>query len=284
MAHLHEWIVRLDAVRPLSSLPRVGIVAQEMVDDSSYYHPGTGRQDQQICFQYTLEGEGCFRDRQGEHRVPADHGFLCRVSDDEIAYYYPPEARLPWRFVYIALFGDVAHSLWRELVGRQGPVFSVPRQSLIIQRLLAFERETQQQAWPAFDLAALAFQLFQALHESAHGEGSDVHQHLVRRAMKLAHDERRNQLTVTDLAARLQVSREHLSRTFQRELGVTLHTYIQRQRMRLACDLLKQTNWRVKEIAAELHYPDTARFSRAFQQVLGMSPTDFRSRGIYPAI
>ncbi len=120
-------------------MPRLLALEQEWCDTPGYRHEGRYRQSESHClFKYTLAGEGCFRDARGEHRVPAGCGFLCEIPDPVTAYYYPPEARVPWEFVYVCFDGPAALAMVHELNARCGPIYPLSPESEIIGRLLAW--------------------------------------------------------------------------------------------------------------------------------------------------
>ncbi len=78
----------------------------------------------------------------------------------------------------------------------------------------------------------------------------------------------------------LDVSREHLTRVFREQTGVTPYQFILRQRTVLACRLLQEGNFTNKEIAARLGYSSPAHFLRSFRSLVGVTPGEFRSAGL----
>jgi AraC-like DNA-binding protein len=89
-------------------------------------------------------------------------------------------------------------------------------------------------------------------------------------------------VNVSELADRLRVSREHLTRVFKEQTLRTPWQYILRQKMLHACRLLKTTQLTHKEIAFRLGYDTPAHFTRTFKHVLGMTPGRFRAVGTIP--
>ena len=75
---------------------------------------------------------------RGNIIVPAGCGFLCEIPDPVTAYYYPPEARVPWEFVYVCFDGPAALAMVHELNARCGPIYPLSPESEIIGRLLAW--------------------------------------------------------------------------------------------------------------------------------------------------
>ena len=83
--------------------------------------------------------------------------------------------------------------------------------------------------------------------------------------------------TVSDVAARLGISR----RTLQRRLAAECSSYSQLLgsiRNERARRLLSETDRPLYEIAASLGYSDAGSFSRAFQRWTGTTPSTFRQR------
>jgi AraC-like DNA-binding protein len=280
-----DWHRAIEVFSPPPDLPRPFGVGCETRRDPSYAHPGATRPGPPyLCLQVTLSGEGRFRDGTGEHPLPAGVGFFCTVTDPAIAYYYPAEGRAPWTFVFMAIGGRAALGWGERLMRRHGHLYALPPSQPLVQRLLAFgSRPERVVHLPAFAAASLAMELFATLEAAHQDRPTTAARELLHRAIAYVQQQSPAPLTVGDLAGVLGVSREHLSRVFARELGMSAHTYLQRQRLRLACQWLKQPQRPIKEIARAAGYPGSPQFSRAFRQHLHMSPTAFRRGGTLPA-
>ena len=279
------WMTRFQTFRPMASLPCLRVIASERQDDRSYRHEGRFRQREMHClFKYSLEGRGGFRDAAGEHGLPAGTGFLCEIRDPATAYYYPPDATEPWRFVYAAFDGPAATAMVREWLDRYGPIYQLPADAGIVPRLLGCRSGggEEMRISPA-EGAKLVFDLLAALAESKdRTAGEEPGNRLVLLAQEIVRENLDCNLNVSDLAARLNVSREHLTRTFREQTGQTPYRYVLREKMLLACRLLKETSLTNKEIAARLGYDAPAHFTRTFRTVMQMTPSRFRQVGVVP--
>lgn len=81
----------------------------------------------------------------------------------------------------------------------------------------------------------------------------------------------------TDLmVAEAGVSASYLSHIFHKELGQTITEYIENCRLKHACDLLRQTDYTIKEISSSSGYDDQNYFSRIFKKRLGISPSKYK--------
>jgi transcriptional regulator GlxA family with amidase domain len=84
-------------------------------------------------------------------------------------------------------------------------------------------------------------------------------------------------LDVARLAAIACVSEAHFIRTFRATFGETPHRYLQRRRVERAMYLLGQTKRDITDICLEVGFSSLGTFSRTFSEIVGESPTSFRS-------
>ena len=69
----------------------------------------------------------------------------------------------------------------------------------------------------------------------------------------------------------------YLSRTFSREMGMTIPQYLRRIRMERAAELLGSGKYNVTEAAMEVGYSSLSHFSQAFCQTMGCCPVLYRA-------
>jgi len=304
-----DWLVRLQTVGVLPGFPYVWTVAVETRTDQSYRLCGRTRRDKNHClFQYTLAGEGVFQNAAGLWRVGVGQGFLCEICDPAVRYYYPEDARDPWRFLFFCFGGDAAFAMVRAMLARQTPVYSLSAGSPFIRRLLgmgAMARNIASALFPEAgcelsskvlrsvvrrDLAqsdslSLVMHLLAALVGGRAAESADDSVSLLaRRAMDLVDQRLADNLNVSQLADLLKVSREHLTRVFHAHTGQSPHDYLLRQKMLAACLLVKDSGDSIKEIAGRMGFNSAAHFSRVFRREFEMTPRQFRASGHVPAL
>jgi AraC family transcriptional regulator len=83
-------------------------------------------------------------------------------------------------------------------------------------------------------------------------------------------------LTVHDLASIACLSRFHFARAFKAALGQPPHKYVAAKRLERAKDLLVQGDRSLVEIALALNFSCQANFTRAFRQLTGQTPGQYR--------
>lgn len=85
-------------------------------------------------------------------------------------------------------------------------------------------------------------------------------------------------LSVADLARRAGLSPSRFAHLFTQQAGTSPMRYLERQRMRLAEQLLDLTPRTVTEIARTVGFEDPLYFSSRFRAYAGMAPTAYRKR------
>ncbi|WP_316569592.1 response regulator [Neobacillus sp. YIM B06451] len=86
-----------------------------------------------------------------------------------------------------------------------------------------------------------------------------------------------NPMTVEDIADDIGMSRSHLSTLFKKNLGCSIHSFIEGKRLQLAKQLLKGTNVTIQEVGEQIGILDAKYFSKWFKRCTGLPPSDYRN-------
>lgn len=86
-------------------------------------------------------------------------------------------------------------------------------------------------------------------------------------------------LDVAALARIALVSEAHFIRTFSATFGETPHRYLQRRRVERAMWLLRSSERTISAICLDVGFTSLGTFSRTFREIVGESPSAYRSRG-----
>lgn len=101
---------------------------------------------------------------------------------------------------------------------------------------------------------------------------------VVARALTYIREHYRKGITVADIARASGVSRRVLEIRFRKMMQRSVYEEVLRLRMNQACVLLIESNLSVAQIAEALNYDEIKYFSRAFRQVVGLSPLAYRKQ------
>lgn len=197
-------------------------------------------------------------------------GFVCHFYDD-ILLGQPGPASVLAPFAFLHFWGR--------------PVIALPAQTAafveqLLRRLLA-EYSTQQLAYPA----VIRAYLLALLHELNRVYSTDPapapstaalalttqFKHLVSTSLKTSH-------RVSDYAAWLHISANHLSKCVRAVTGKSPARWIEESIVLEAKALLFQSTWPMSEVALAVGLEDASYFSRLFKKHTGLTPLAFRKQ------
>jgi two-component system response regulator YesN len=103
---------------------------------------------------------------------------------------------------------------------------------------------------------------------------------LLRQALEyIDHNFTDENLSLKEVAGYTNVSANYFSAMFSQEMRQTFVEYLTQKRMNRAKELLRQSEKRTAEIAAEVGYKDPHYFSFVFRKTQGCTPRDYRTGG-----
>jgi len=103
---------------------------------------------------------------------------------------------------------------------------------------------------------------------------------LVKKAILYFDQHSESQISRWKLADSVNVNEDYLTRIFHREMGMSPWDYLNRLRVFLAAEFLRQTDKTIQDIALQTGFNDQAYFCRVFKKIYGVSPKQLRKVGI----
>lgn len=100
----------------------------------------------------------------------------------------------------------------------------------------------------------------------------------MRSALEYIHKHYKEKIGLKEVAEAVHLNAAYLSGLFNREMPVGFPKYILNLRMETAVKLLRNTNYKVKEVAGKAGFYDYHYFARAFKSIQGCSPLEYRKQ------
>lgn len=94
--------------------------------------------------------------------------------------------------------------------------------------------------------------------------------------LEYIHENYMSELTTGMLAQCANISESECLRCFKNVLGITPIQYVKKYRLQLAADMLAGTDRTVTEIAGSCGFGHMSYFARAFQEMFGVTPREYR--------
>lgn len=88
----------------------------------------------------------------------------------------------------------------------------------------------------------------------------------------------KERITIEDLADKLGVSANYLSRLFKKETGISVSGYIREKKIEMSKNLLRFSEYSMIDIANRLSFSSQSHFIQQFREVVGMTPKKYRDQ------
>jgi len=231
---------------------------------------------------YCSEGEGFYELDGQSYKVSDNQVFILPKNK---AHAYGSHPRKAWT-IYWMHFEGTAAALFAE--GMDKALYISPENdSRIEERLKLFEEifATLRNGYSKSNLEYSTTALFHflgsirsltAYRNCTHC--SDRQLDLTDSAIHYMRENIRKRLSLKDIADYLNISPSHLSSIFNKKTGYSPLNYLSHLKIQEACHHLDFTDMKVNQIGLMIGFDDPFYFSRLFSKVMGMSPTEYRSR------
>jgi AraC-like DNA-binding protein len=107
--------------------------------------------------------------------------------------------------------------------------------------------------------------------------GSKLRDFYLREAVSYIEHNFQNDISVEDIAAVCGLNRSYFGKIFKDATGKSPQEFLMNYRMIKATELLKLTDFPVKSISSAVGYDNQMHFSRAFKNIYGISPREWRN-------
>lgn len=82
--------------------------------------------------------------------------------------------------------------------------------------------------------------------------------------------------SIDEIADSCYINKSHMCRLFKKETGLTVFEYMNHIKIQQSCEMIKNTNDSITDIAAKCGFSSASYFSYAFKEIMDCSPSQFR--------
>ncbi len=255
---------------------------REQCDPAHSYGPATRNH---FLFHYVFSGTGMLfaDDSKGvtqTYNIKSGQGFM--IFPGQITTYIA-DAELPWEYAWIEFDGLRAKEII-EITGLSpdNPVYHARsydmRENMENELIYIINHKDES----AFNLIGHLYLFIDALSRSAASmkisKGSKLRDFYVHEALSFIEQNFQNDISIEDIAATCGLNRSYFGKIFKDAIGKSPQEFLLNYRMIKASELLKLTSLSIKDIGNAVGYPDQLHFSRAFKNIYGISPREWRNR------
>lgn len=254
---------------------------REKTNPSHSFGPATRNH---YLFHYVLSGTGMLYadDSKGvtqSYSVKSEQGFM--IFPGQITTYLA-DKNMPWEYVWIEFDGlRVKEALTIAGITPDQPIYKARFKNLREDMKNEILYIADNGDASPFHLIGHLYLFMDALLRSItpenKGNGTSLREYYVREALAYIEQNFHNDISVEDIAEACRLDRSYFGKIFKAATGKTPQQFLLTYRMIKATELLKLTKLSVGDIGNAVGYTNQLHFSRAFKNIYGVSPRQWRS-------
>lgn len=234
-------------------------------------------------FHYVIKGRGTLYadDQQGHTKtftVRAGEGFL--IFPEQVTLYVADMSNA-WEYTWLEFDGlRVKQALEGAGFSEHEPIYRTRlpelREKLRDEMLYIVDHSEAS----TFELIGHMYLFMDALTRSAENAGrvitSRLREAYIREAIAYIENNYQRDITIEEIAGALRLNRSYFGKIFRLSTGKSPQRFLMNYRMIKAAEMLAMTKKPVNEIGASVGYDNQLHFSRAFKNIYGVSPREWR--------
>ena len=238
-----------------------------------------------FLFHYVISGTGVLmaNDSHGNtqtYSVKSMQGFM--IFPDQITTYYA-DKEMPWEYVWIEFDGLRVKSCL-EVAGltQESPIYRAKSKNLREEMMKEMLYIVHNSESSPFHLIGHLYLFLDYLARSSASiklnQGSQLRDFYIHEALAYIEHNFQNDISVEDIAKVCGLNRTYFGKIFKEAVGKTPQEFLLNYRMVKATEFLKLTQLSIRDIGQAVGYENQLHFSRAFKNIYGISPREWRNR------
>lgn len=236
-------------------------------------------------FHYVISGTGTLMSddsggRTQTYHIKSGQGFMLFPGQINT---YVADKDLPWEYIWIEFDGlRVKGAVDAAGLSRDQPVYHARSKDLREEMIKEMQYLVEHKDMPALHLIGHAYLFIDFLTRSAvhmaESKSGSLRKFYVKEALTFMEQNFQNDISVEDIASTCGLNRSYFGKIFKEELGKSPQEFLLNYRMIKAAELLKLTRLSIGDVSNAVGYANQLHFSRAFKNIYGLSPRDWRNQ------
>lgn len=236
-------------------------------------------------FHYVISGTGTLLsdDSKGHtqtYHVKSGQGFM--IFPGQINTYIADQ-NLPWEYTWVEFDGLRAKgSVEAAGLSRDQPIYHARSKDLREEMMKEMLYLVEHKDMPPLHLIGHVYLFLDFLTRSTvnmtASKGSSLRDFYIKEALAFMEQNFQNDISVEDIAATCGLNRSYFGKIFKEELGKSPQEFLLNYRMIKAAELLKLTRLSIGDVSNAVGYVNQLHFSRAFKNMYGLSPREWRNQ------
>ncbi len=225
---------------------------------------------------FVLEGKGIIKTEDGVFDVKKGEAFLIRPEE---VTYYQADREEPWTYAWIAFDGEEAGVMLQQYypdshnpVCAMGEIDQIAGYFTELIKSFGSARENKERVLGYFYL------IMAGLIRTGKSGGLVDEEGYYKRAVFFISHNYSYPIQIQEIADYVGIDRTYLYRIFMKQSGRSPKQYLSGYRLNEAKIMLRNTKYRITEIAYSCGYHDSSSFCKHFQKEMQMRPAEYRKK------
>ena len=235
-------------------------------------------------FHYVISGTGTLmaNDSKGvtqTYQIKSGQGFM--LFPGQISTYVA-DKNLPWEYAWLEFDGLKVREMI-EIAGitKDSPIYHANskdlRQNMMEEMLYIVKNADKSPLHLIGHLYLFLDYMTRSAETMRLKQGGRLRDFYIKEALSFIEQNFQNDISVEDIAAFCGLNRSYFGKIFHDTIGKSPQEFLMSYRMQKATELLKLTQLSIGDIGHAVGYPNQLHFSRAFKNVYGVSPREWRN-------
>ena len=212
--------------------------------------------------------------------IKSRQGFM--IFPNQITTYIA-DKDLPWEYVWVEFDGLRVKSILDACgFSPNNPVYHAKSKDLREEMMNEMIYITQNRDSSPIHLIGHLYLFLDYLARSTASaplsSGSSLRDFYIHEALNYIEHNFQNDITVEDIADVCGLNRSYFGKIFKNAVGKTPQEFLLNYRMLKATELLKLTRLSIRDVSNAVGYANPLHFSRAFRNIYGIPPRDWRNQ------
>ena len=224
---------------------------------------------------FILKGKGFFTARGSRYSLHEGQLFLIKPGEE---CYYIADEKDPWEYMWIGFSGSEVTLILQDcgLMGNR-PILDFENAPLLTDTLAHLIQQCEHKEENRYTLLGNLYLIFGCLTETHRESYTTVKNIYLRQALNYIQNNYTHHISVQSMCSFLGIDRTYLYRLFMKELGISPKNYILSYQLKVAGQLVTNSDLPIREIASACGFSSSASFAQQFYRTYGRSPRKFRN-------
>ncbi len=222
---------------------------------------------------YILKGKGVYYEKGNVHTLKEGNGFLITPGQTTT---YTADPDDPWEYCWIGFDGYETKTILKNCGLTEHALTFEANNAALGNCLLELNEVFHNQNGNEYTYLSYLYQCFSYMMQNIGLKPQQYTEAYLKKAIEYLHQNYSYNIKINDVAKYIGIDRTYLYKLFKQNKKVSPQQYLITYRLQVACQLLKESELTILEIAYSCGFKDAPSFNKHFRKQCNITPTAYR--------